>query len=509
MDQKNYAVENAVNDLLEYVKSYSSDGTTTFEIDQDQSDRIRDHYSRLMYRAILKATNSSMNQLKKRIGSRSSGGFLFVERPFFDVDVELDLVTTVAMSPSLDEIQEAINRTAKYILRCSKKLYAWGAERGETFAKGVDDDRATYHDLIAREPEIVKTVLLLTGAIEGTKQQVLDYMQTFRQYDWLWKNDMNSEYNAFMKTNPALEDFEDRLKYYMAVENEIQHVTPVHNIGALSLETKNMKYSLISAAGSWKTRYSANLHDAARQELEKMNEYIKKTNKQLSRDISDLEDVRTVMGTLKEIRDREAEIDLQFGPIEDKYSLLQKYQVRVAKEEIDGVSELRYEWKRLRLKYTAASENLSRLQAGFKRDLTKSVKSFITDVSMFRSDWKTNGPMVPGIKPMDAYERLRKFESTFANYKRRWDTYAGGEDLFGLPTTPYPELIETEKEIQFLGRIYGLYIQVIKTINGYQYVLWTDVVAQIEAMAEQVGAFQGQMKRLPRALRELDAYEDL
>eukprot|EP01051_Picozoa_sp_SAG22_P030210 SAG22_NODE_11595_length_478_cov_0.635884_2_plen_79_part_01 len=57
-------------------------------------------------------------------------------------------------------------------------------------------------------------------------------------------------------------------------------------------------------------------------------------------------------------------------------------------------------------------------------------RRFITDVSMFRSDWKSNGPMVPGIKPMDAYERLRKFESTFANYKRRWDTYAGGEELF-------------------------------------------------------------------------------
>ena len=72
--------------------------------------------------------------------------------------------------------------------------------------------------------------------------------------------------------------------------------------------------------------------------------------------------------------------------------------MRVAKEEVDGVSDLRMEWKKLRLKYTSASENLSRLQAGFKRDLTKSVKSFLTDVSMFRADWQTHGPMVAGIK---------------------------------------------------------------------------------------------------------------
>lgn len=27
--------------------------------------------------------------MKRRLGSRASGGFLFMERPFFDVDVEL------------------------------------------------------------------------------------------------------------------------------------------------------------------------------------------------------------------------------------------------------------------------------------------------------------------------------------------------------------------------------------------------------------------------------------
>ena len=44
---------------------------------------------------------------------------------------------------------------------------------------------------------------------------------TFGRYDWLWKNDMNTECNQFMKTEPALEDFEGKLKYYMDVENEM------------------------------------------------------------------------------------------------------------------------------------------------------------------------------------------------------------------------------------------------------------------------------------------------
>ena len=78
-----------------------------------------------------------------------------------------------------------------------------------------------------------------------------------------------------------------------------------------------------------------------------------------------------------------------------------------------------------------------------------------------------------------------------------------------MPVTDYPELVKTEKEIQFLGRIYGLYGSVVNTIGGYNEILWTDVCEQIDTMTEEVGGFQVKMKQLPRALRELDAYEEL
>jgi hypothetical protein len=67
-----------------------------------------------MLQAVLAATRNSFNKMKKRLGSRSSGGFLFVERPFFDVDVELR-IPSVNMNPSLEEIQQSINETAKKV----------------------------------------------------------------------------------------------------------------------------------------------------------------------------------------------------------------------------------------------------------------------------------------------------------------------------------------------------------------------------------------------------------
>lgn len=81
------------------------------------------------------------------------------------------------------------------ILSCGKQLQVWGGKAGA----------ATYYDMIARDKEIVKVVLLLTGSIEGTKESVLEYISSFDKYKFLWLKDLATEYAAFMSTSPSLE----------------------------------------------------------------------------------------------------------------------------------------------------------------------------------------------------------------------------------------------------------------------------------------------------------------
>ncbi len=56
--------------------------------------------------------------------------------------------------------------------------------------------------------------------------------------------------------------------------------------------------------------------------------YRRDTTLKLNRKIEDLEDVRAMMMVLKEVREKESEIDNLIGPIEDMYTLLSRYEVR-------------------------------------------------------------------------------------------------------------------------------------------------------------------------------------
>ena len=52
-------------------------------------------------------------------------------------------------------------------------------------------------------------------------------------------------------------------------------------------------------------------------------------------------------------------------------------------------------------------------QAGFKKTLVKEVATFTVDAKNFRADWEINGPMVPNLAPLEAVERLKKFQQLF------------------------------------------------------------------------------------------------
>lgn len=59
-----------------------------------------------------------------------------------------------------------------------------------------------------------------------------------------------------------------------------------------------------------------------------------------------------------------------------------------------------------------------------------------------------------------------------------------------------------------LDRLYTLYVTVVAAIKGYGDYFWADVVERVDAMGEQVAAFQAQCRALPKALRDWPAYAD-
>ena len=127
---------------------------------------------------------------------------------------------SVRLSPTLSDVQRAINRSAvDEFIGCSKHIFQWGQDDIPV------DERETFFDTMGRDTEIIKVALLLTGALHGTKQQVASYLETFRKYDWIWKDDKDLEYKQFLSTKPEIEHYEAELQRFMRVEEEVEAIS--------------------------------------------------------------------------------------------------------------------------------------------------------------------------------------------------------------------------------------------------------------------------------------------
>lgn len=67
------------------------------------------------------------------------------------------------------------------------------------------------------------------------------------------------------------------------------------------------------------------------------------------------------------------------------------------------------------------------MQTEYKRDLITNVNAFKKDAKQFRDDYEKNGPMVVGIAPREAVERLKRFKEEYEVRARKQEIYYAGK----------------------------------------------------------------------------------
>jgi dynein heavy chain len=110
---------------------------------------------------------------------------------------------------------------------------------------------------------------------------------------------------------------------------------------------------------------------------------------------------------------------------------------------------------------------------------------------------------------MTAVDRLARFKQEYDIRKRKEELYKMGEGLFSLPQTEYPMLGVTNKELKLQQTLFGLYVDVIHTIDEWKTIEWAHVMENIEDMTARVDGFALRCKKMPARLRDWDAFKEL
>uniref|UniRef100_A0A8C3TQI8 Dynein axonemal heavy chain 8 n=1 Tax=Catharus ustulatus TaxID=91951 RepID=A0A8C3TQI8_CATUS len=487
------------------------------------------YFSRRLLISLQKATRMSLDRIKRRMSVPIKSEDT---TPFLIAEVYLDSANLVIV-PSLDDIQQAINRMINLTLEVNRGVAQWGQRRlqksilkaepgtqqagsagfGKKAKKGERSDDAIIRKLknfysgVAENEVITKIIVLLSSAATSLKEGVSEVLQVFDKYKELWTEDKDTKCQEFLATAPTLSEIKEEIVHYDTFEQEMKNLKPTLRLGPIELQTGPLIKALEIEANSWKMVLCRYLNEEYKTKLLEVVSFTSEYINRLSRPLTDLDDVRLAMEALSVIQERRADIDMSMAPIEEAYSLLNAFHMEVTREESDGVDSMRYSFTKLKTQAIAVQDELVEVQPKFKSELLEAVAVFREDVSNFETAYETEGPMVPNIPPQEASKRMQIFQANFDDLWRKFITYSSGERLFGLPVTEYDILHRVRKELNLLQKLYGLYDTVISTINGYYDILWTEI--DIEKITNELTEYQNRCRRLPKGLHHWQAFSDL
>uniref|UniRef100_A0A8C8C8Z2 Dynein, axonemal, heavy chain 5 n=1 Tax=Oncorhynchus tshawytscha TaxID=74940 RepID=A0A8C8C8Z2_ONCTS len=537
--------------------SFNCDNHDAAKLKQREAEELLSHFNHRNVDALLRLTRNTLETLRKRLHASSLLHFLSNDspsrlkgsgqQPIFRTSVTLS-IPNITMVPALDEVQQALNRAVESVVSVSKGVGQWSKERiskrkmsergmaalrqdksdsesedGETTYRSLADGSTSdisasvtqaipyqarnYYKSVSENKEIIKLVSVLSTSINSTKKDVVNALDRFSRYHHIWRKEREDTIQKFSQGSPLLSEFESQILYYKDLELEINAEPEYITVGALALYTADLKMALTAETKSWMVDYGLHCNRKYRTDMENIFTLVDEAAKKLNRPIKDLDDIRIAMASLKEIREQQISIDFHVGPIEESYAMLHKYGLVVAKEEAEKVDTLRYTWEKLLARSTEVQNKLVSLQPNFRGELIDNVQTFVEDCGHFYQDYDKDGPMVVGLAPQDASDSLIMFQNRFDNLFRKYITYTGGEELFGLPVTQHPQLLEIRRQLTLLQKLYGLYNSVIDTVNGYYDILWADI--HIDKINDELLDFQTRCRKLPRALKEWKAFLDL
>jgi dynein heavy chain, axonemal len=192
-------------------------------------------------------------------------------------------------------------------------------------------------------------------------------LNRFVRYKFLWEQDRKQSLSVFLARNPDVTEFEQEIKYYDDLIVDIDHLPEIIPIGILTIFTgrqmisscldvslfvsiaclEHIKFAFHQEIRSWIIDYIQVCNNKYRQESVEILQRIQQMDKNLTREIHDLEDIRLIMLTVKDLRENEIQLDMNITSIEQSYVIIQSHDVHVPQDDIDRADTLRYQWNKL------------------------------------------------------------------------------------------------------------------------------------------------------------------
>ena len=317
---------------------------------------------------------------------------------------------------------------------------------------------ATFYELIASAAPVQAAIQAIEDGVTEARNKLEEHRKNdFLRYDHLWNADKATYMRRYGKMKVPLEQYEIDMGKFLAEEQDVRdNIDNTQSFGPVQVDHTMLKEALIDHCVGWQKSFAAFINDSARTELDKLLSRMNEAITSLTSLPTELVALTRNVKMMKELEKERLTMELRFGPLEQTYALLAKYEISVDPEELARLSSVRSIFKTFSTALETGEDLIKRAKLAMKKDTVDNVTSFSNAISELKPTSLEGEIALPfAMEPIaSAKEKIADWRARLAALRARGKVLISAIEVFELPMPDLTPLTDVETDITNLESVW-------------------------------------------------------
>mmetsp|Transcript_31209 Transcript_31209/g.79123 ORF Transcript_31209/g.79123 Transcript_31209/m.79123 type:complete len:3875 (-) Transcript_31209:127-11751(-) len=478
------------------------------------------YWEKLIFKALTSCVYKALRQFST---------FLSIDRapgapkhpPIFRVTASLS-APDIVLSPALNDIQKLFNKMIKNTVESTRSFNRWMRgtclECAPQYALGEEDEPIvfSFYTDISADPNVIKMMLTLNNAVQKAFNSMGKFLDKWKHYSKLWRQDKHAVLDKFTKANPTYVEYEDKLAWYRKVKMQVKNERPVSDIDFIQVSCHPLVADLNKEVETWTSMIGKTMFDGARQQATLLNDNITERREKLALTPTNLEEIKATVRLISDIRESTAAMEEKFCLVEEQFRTLEMFSYPMDDATLElagnkGDTGVRKRWMDLVAEANEVDYDLGKVKAKFRKETTQQVDQLTEDTHTLLAEFREKGPDSADIQmgdvPLDeGLNRMAEFKGKLDEMTKVKDEQTNAQLLFGLDLTPYPDMATVENALKSLNLIYTCYEDFTKSTQEWSGTLFFKDL-NVDKLNDGMDELTEKLKKLPKASKEFGVYK--
>ncbi|CAG5923192.1 unnamed protein product [Menidia menidia] len=423
----------------------------------------------------------------------------------FQIDAILS-APKIVLQPKKKEICGLLMQCMKDCIESTEQFPRWMRgtciECPPQHAEG-EDELVTFTFLsdVWHHAQLIENTTAVSQNIQQLLRSVDEYLRHWYRYQPLWENNKTSVIEKFAAKNPSFVMYDEQLQIFSNVKEEVMQEPLCETRHIIHLNLEPLAKTIQEMVESWIGSLGSSLIKFAKDDLLNLTEEFKRLSNKLEQSPDSFEELKSILDAISDIRDMSLDVELRFSDIQERYRTLTIYKVEVGEDEFKSVADIAQTWSDLLNESRKVDRSLTDVKKSFSVITEEKIKVFKQDLSIFAEGFNLHGPGAVGDDLEKGLSLVEKYEAELADVLAEGQELSNSQKLLDISLATYPEMIQVQKDMGGLRRIYEVYRAQKDAKAKWSQTLWVDV--DVPLLQDGIAGFIKSLRQLPKEVRTL------